>query len=66
MLVGGYLFAFGFVALFNAWGNFQPPLDLTQAAIGLAAIALVAAAIEVLPIPDIDNITLTLTAVVLG
>lgn len=66
MLVGGFAFAFGFVALFNTFGNFSPPLDLTQTAFVLAAITLVATAIEALPFPDIDNITLTLVAVVLA
>ena len=66
MFVGGFAFAFGFVALFNAFGNFSPPLDLTRTAFVLAVIALVATAIEALPFPDVDNITLTLAAVVLG
>lgn len=66
MVAGGFAFAFGFVALFNALGEFQPPLDLAVAAARVALITLVAAAVESLPFRDIDNITLTLVAVGLG
>ncbi len=64
MLVGSFGFGFGFLALFNAFGNFQPALDLGMTAGAIALITLVATGVEALPIPDIDNITLTL--VVLG
>jgi len=66
MLFGGYAFAFGFVALFNAFGNFVPPLDGVRAAWIVAAIALAATVVEALPLKDIDNLTLTATGVVLA
>jgi phytol kinase len=66
MLFGGYAFAFGFVALFNAFGNFVPPLDGARAAWIVAAIALAATVVEALPLKDIDNLTLTATGVVLA
>jgi phytol kinase len=66
MFIGGFVFAFGFVALFNALGNFQPVLDLTRTAGILALIALAATVVEALPLADLDNITLTLTAIGLG
>ena len=64
MFGGGFLFAFGFVALFTAFGNFQ--LGLATAAGVIALISLAATAVEALPFQDIDNITLTVVAVVLG
>ena len=66
MFVGGLVFAFGFVALFNTLGNFQPALDLTRTVGVITVIALVATVVEALPLPDVDNITLTLTAIGLG
>lgn len=66
MFVGGLAFALGFVAVFNILGNFQPALDLTRTAGVIAAIALVATVVEALPWPDVDNITLTVTAIGLG
>jgi hypothetical protein len=66
MLAGGFIFGFGFVALFNAFGNFQPPLDVSRAGVGAALIALAATAVESLPLHDIDNITVTATAIALG
>jgi phytol kinase len=66
MLLGGYAFAIGFVALFNAFGNFTPPLDGARAAGIVAAIALAATVVEALPLKDIDNLTLTATGVVLA
>lgn len=66
MLLGGLIFAFGFIALFNAFGNFQPPLDLGRAVGAVALICLAAAIVEALPLRDIDNLTLTATGVILG
>ncbi len=66
MFAGGFLFAFAFAALFNALGYFQPPLDSTRAAGVIALITLVATAVEALPFRDIDNMTLTAVAAVLG
>jgi phytol kinase len=66
MLVGGFVFAFGFVALFNGFGNFEPALDLGRAAAAIGIISLAATVVEALPIRDIDNLTLTATGVLLG
>jgi phytol kinase len=66
MLIGSFVFGFGFLALFNALGNFQPPLDWGATAGAIALIAFVATLVEAIPIPDIDNITLTLVVLGLG
>jgi len=66
MLIGGFAFGFGFVALFGVIGNLQPPLDLTRAASRSALICLAATAVEALPFPDVDNLTIAGTAVALG
>jgi phytol kinase len=66
MLLGGFVFAFVFIALFNLFGDFQPPLDLAAAAWKVALISLAATLVEALPFHDIDNITLTITGVLLG
>jgi len=66
MLVGGFVFALGFVALFNAFGDFQPPLELGRTAVAVLIISLAATLVEALPLKDIDNLTLTATGVLLG
>ncbi len=66
MTLGGFVFAFGFLWLFNLLGNFQPPLEVGWTATRVGVIALAAAAVEALPLRDVDNLTLTLTGVVLG
>jgi phytol kinase len=66
MLAGGLVFGLGFVALFNAFGNFQPSLDMGRASLATALIALAATVVEALPLHDVDNITVTLTAIGLG
>jgi phytol kinase len=66
MFLGGFVFGFGFVLLFNAFGNFVPRLEAGSTAVKLLVISLAAALVEALPVRDIDNITLTLTGVVLG
>ncbi len=66
MFAGSFVFAFGFVALFNAFGNFQPALELGRAAGAVVVIALAATAVEALPFHDIDNLTVTAAALALG
>ncbi|MEW6567734.1 MAG: phosphatidate cytidylyltransferase [Chloroflexota bacterium] len=66
MALGGFTFAFGSVVLFNALGNFQPPLDPGRAAAAVAVVTLAATIVEALPLRDVDNLTLTLTGVALG
>ncbi len=64
MFAGSFIFAFFFIALFNALGYFYPALDLASSAIAVGIISLVATLVEALPYRDIDNITTTLAAVV--
>lgn len=66
MAVGGFAFAFGFVALFQALGLYRLPLTTGGVAVRVALISLVAAAVEALPLPDIDNITTTAAAILLA
>jgi len=66
MFLGSVAFGFGYLAMFNGWGYFQPTLALLPLFGKVGAIALAATVIEALPFPDIDNITLTLTVIVLG
>jgi len=66
MLAGSFAFGFGFVALFNGFGDFNPPLALARAAGEVALISLAVTVVEALPFGDIDNLTVTATAVVLG
>lgn len=66
MFVGSFIFGFSFLALFNHFQYFHPALDLVATAGSVTAIALVATIVEALPFQDIDNITLTAVAIVLG
>jgi phytol kinase len=66
MLVGGFTFGFGFLALFNDFQNFYPALDLATTARNVAAISFVATIVEALPYRDIDNITIAAVAILLG
>ena len=63
MFLGGFVFAYGFLVLFSQLGLF--PLE-AGAAGTTALICLGATLVESLPFRDIDNLTITLTAVVLG
>lgn len=66
MLIAGFAFAIVFVAFFNSLGLFGEGLSLSEAAWKTALVALAAALVEALPIRDLDNVTTTVTAVVLG
>ena len=66
MFLGGLAFALGFVALFNWLGVLAPPLEMRRTSLVIALIALVVTIIEALPFRDIDNITTTAVAVVMG
>ena len=66
MFLAGFVFALGFVLLMNSLGSFQPSLDMSAAAVRIALIALVATAVEALPLHDVDNILITVVAVGLG
>lgn len=64
MILGGFVFSVVILGVFIAAGVFPGPLS--QALLPLAVIALAAALVESLPLSDIDNLTTTLTAVLLG
>lgn len=66
MFLGSFLFAFGFLSLFNHLNYLQPHLDLTVAVGIVVAIAFITTLVEALPIHDIDNLTLTGVAIALG
>ena len=66
MFLGGLAFALGFVALFNWLGVLAPPLEMRRASLVIALIALVVTIVEALPFRDIDNITTTAVAVIMG
>jgi phytol kinase len=66
MFLGGLAFALAFVALFSRLGQFQPPLDLARAIAAITVIALGTTVVEALSNGPYDNLTITLTAVVLG
>lgn len=64
MLLGGWIFSTVILGIFITLGFFSGPLTAYLPAITI--IALTATAVESLPLRDVDNITITLTAVVLG
>lgn len=64
MLAGGWLFSAGILAVYLAAGVFNGPLALYLFPITL--IALAGALVETLPVRDLDNLTVTLVAVILG
>lgn len=66
MFLGSFVFGFGFLAFYNALGNFDPMLSLTATAVSVGIISLVATLVESLPFHDIDNVTITVTALILG
>lgn len=64
MFLGGWLFALGVIAAFIAAGKFSG--SLSDFLMPITLIALAGTAIETLPIRDIDNITVTGLAILLG
>jgi phytol kinase len=64
MLVGGWSFAIGIMMVYLSKGIF--PGTMNQFLLPLTVIAVAGAVVESLPLKDIDNITVTLTAVILG
>jgi phytol kinase len=64
MFLGGWVFSIVMIDIFIALGYFAPPPGTYLPAITL--IALAATAVESLPLRDVDNITITLVAVLLG
>jgi phytol kinase len=64
MLIGGWFFSVAIVWIFIAAGVFSPPI--TTYLLGITVIAVIGTVVESLPLQDIDNITITLSAVLLG
>lgn len=64
MLLGGWSFAAAILAVYTGLGFFPAPWSAYQPA--LILIALAATAVESLPFRDVDNLTITLAAVLLG
>jgi phytol kinase len=64
MLLGGWIFAVGMLGVYVAAGVFAGPLAAYLP--GITLIALAGTLVETLPLKDVDNITVTLTAVALG
>jgi len=64
MFIGGWVFAILILAIYISVNVFTPPLSAYLPEITLIAVA--GTLVESLPFKDIDNITVTLTAVVLG
>jgi phytol kinase len=64
MLAGGWLLAVLILEVFVAAGEFPGPLSAYLLAV--TWIALAGALVESLPIPDIDNLTISVVAVALG
>jgi phytol kinase len=64
MFLGGWSFAAVILAVFVAWGLFPSPwLDYLPA---ITVISLAGTMVESIPIHDFDNITVTLTAILIG
>ena len=64
MLVGGWVFSVGIIALFVGSGIFSGAV--TDYLLPITLIAIAGTLVESLPIKDVDNITVTLAAVILG
>ncbi len=64
MLIGGWFFSAAILALFVSAGIFQT--NISSYLIPLLWISLAATLVESLPLKDIDNITITLTALLVG
>ncbi len=64
MFLGGWVFAVGIFTAYVAVGVFSGPV--TFYLLRLTLIALVGTLVESLPLRDIDNITVTLAAVIMG
>lgn len=64
MLFGGWLFAMGVLIVFLTTGTFDGTVE--NFIIPITLIAIVGTLVESLPIKDIDNITVTLAAILIG
>jgi phytol kinase len=66
MFLGSFGFGWSFVALFNTWGYFTPPLAMLPTTAIIALIAFIATLIEALPLQDVDNLLITGIALACG
>ena len=64
MLIGGWTFSAAVLGIYIACGYYTLPLS--HYLLGISIIAVLVTAVESLPFDDIDNITVTLAAVLLG
>lgn len=64
MFLGGLIFSVGIVWIFNQFIGFRFPLGKFLP--GITLIALIGTLVESLPLADVDNITVTLAAVLMG
>jgi phytol kinase len=64
MLVGGWFFSVLIVWIFTKAGIFSSPIQ--SYLLPVTIIAIIGALVESLPLKDIDNITITLSAMILG
>ena len=64
MFIGGWLFAVGIIAIYITFGIFPGPLNSYLP--GIFIIAIAGTLVESFPFHDIDNISVTLTSVLLG
>jgi phytol kinase len=64
MFMGGWVFAFGIVAIFIQLNVFSA--SLSTYFVPITIISFIGTIVESLPIRDIDNITVTIAAIVLG
>ena len=66
MFFGGLLMSLAMVLIYQAASVFLPPIDLGASAWTIGLIALAATFAESLPLPDVDNLTVSATAAALG
>jgi len=64
MFFGGWLMALGILVVLNAFGGI--PGNISTYLIPVTLIAIAGTVVETLPIKDMDNITVTLTALLVG
>jgi phytol kinase len=63
MFAGSFVFAGLALLVFNRIGRFSPALEASQTTLAVALIAMVATVVESLPFADVDNVTVTLSAI---
>jgi phytol kinase len=64
VFLGGWILSAFILAIFTAAGVFPPPF--TSYLLGITLVSLVGALVESLPFEDVDNLTVTLAALLLG